>query len=199
MTEEQKTTYSVSEVAKIVTHALARVEKGGADETKQKVYHELQELAQLINGICHKLTSDKETLHSGKGDITKATVELDEVVKATEAATGQIMDSCEKIQNFAKDIDDPKAQSITDETLNIFEACSFQDITGQRVNKAVKALFDIETRIDKLLEILGQDGRFNISHDETEDTREGDERLKNGPQAAEQAMTQEDIDRLLAE
>ena len=37
----------------------------------------------------------------------------------------------------------------------IFEACSFQDITGQRINKVIKLLDSIDERVGKLNELFG--------------------------------------------
>ena len=198
MSPDNKGSYTVTEVTKIVAHALSKMQHDNVGQ-QQKVFDELQELGALISGICRDASGDQETIHSGKGDISKATAELDQVVTATEEATGQIMDSCEKIQDISSQIDNAKSQSIRDETMNIFEACSFQDITGQRIGNAVKALYEIEQRVDRLIEILSKDGRFKISHEEAADDRSDEEKLKNGPQMAEAAMTQDDIDRLLAE
>lgn len=195
---EDKASYSIKDVRRIVAAALSQV---GQNEqaTKEKLFNELQELASLINGVCHEFSGDKETIHSGKGDISKATEELAQVVSATEKASDIIMDSCEQIQDFATQSATPETDKILAETAKIFEACSFQDITGQRINNAVKSLLEIEQRIDRLIELLNKDGRFNVSHAESEDTREGDEALKNGPQMPDNAMTQEEIDRLLAD
>src|SRR3546814_13096527 len=40
---------------------------------------------------------------------------------------------------------------------SIFEACGFQDITGQRITKVVTALQKIETKVDALLNAFGDD------------------------------------------
>jgi len=79
--------------------------------------------------------------------------------------------------------------------MKIYEACSFQDITGQRVSKVIQTFNVIESKIDKLVSVLG----VKESGEEEEDERVGDERLLNGPQMADEAISQEDIDKLLAE
>ena len=127
--------------------------------------------------------------------IPGATDELDEIVKATSEATGTIMDCCDVIQDNAGKVEGEHGTAITDEVMKIYEACSFQDITGQRVSKVVKTFRDIEEKIDKLVSVLG----IRAAGGEEEDGRTEDEKLLNGPQMADQAISQDDIDKLLAE
>lgn len=196
--DNENTQYNLSEVNQIVHKTISKISTG-SDETKVKVHSELKDLVRLINTICHKMSDEQDEIHSGKGDISRATAELGEVVVATEKATGEIMDACEAIQGYASDIDEVKKTAILDETNKIFESCSFQDITGQRVSNAVKALYEIEKRIDSLIGILNQDGHFKVDDSESEDTRSEDEKLMNGPQMTGKEMSQEDIDKLLAD
>lgn len=196
--ESNKASFNMSEVTAIVNKALIKIGQERVHKQDQ-VYEELKSLIGLINGICHSIDVPSDTIHSGKGDISKATDELDQVVQATEKATGEIMDTCERIQELASAADPETSSKIMDETIKIFEACSFQDITGQRISNAVKALYEIECRIDKLIELLNIDGAYLVSDDAVEDNRDEESRLKNGPQMPDNAMSQEDIDKLLAD
>jgi chemotaxis protein CheZ len=81
--------------------------------------------------------------------------------------------------------------------MKIFEACSFQDITGQRISKVVGTLREIEGAVDKLLNLFGPGDADPLP--EMEDTRSEDEQLLNGPQLDGQGVSQDDIDKLLAE
>src|SRR3546814_20665853 len=49
------------------------------------------------------------------------------------------------------------AGPITDAVTRVYEACNFQDITGQRITKIVKALQHIETKVDALLNAFGEE------------------------------------------
>ena len=80
--------------------------------------------------------------------------------------------------------------------MNIYEACSFQDITGQRVSKVVKTFHTIEEKIDHLVSVLGIKAKRYIDED---DEHEGDDRFINGPALPPEAISQEDIDKLLVE
>ena len=82
-----------------------------------------------------------------------------------------------------------------DATTRIYEACSFQDITGQRINKVVGTLKTIEAKVVQIVATFGNGDR------ETLDEFAGvatDAALLNGPQHPAVAMDQSDIDKLLA-
>ena len=66
-----------------------------------------------------------------------ASVELNAVVDATEQATNQIMESSEALTAlpFA---DAQTTMQVNAHVTRIFEACSFQDITGQRIAKGTR-------------------------------------------------------------
>ena len=84
-------------------------------------------------------------------------------------------------------------------SVNTMQACTFQDITGQRVTKIVRSMQFVESRVDNMLEIWGRDEvqeMARVAADETEGPT-GDEALLNGPALdGEQAISQAEIDAL---
>jgi chemotaxis protein CheZ len=62
---------------------------------------------------------------------------------------------------------------------NVFQACAFQDITGQRVSKIVKSVIYVEERVQNLVDIWGKDELSKLKVKEIEET--ADERLLRGP------------------
>jgi chemotaxis protein CheZ len=83
--------------------------------------------------------------------IAEAIGQLFAVVEMTEAAANQIMDACDTLTARGGEIgaaaeDQIKAQ-IKQAVRTILEACGFQDLTGQRVAKAVKSLRLLDTRL----------------------------------------------------
>jgi chemotaxis protein CheZ len=81
-------------------------------------------------------------------------VELEAVVQATEAAATTILEAAEAIQAW---IDggsrDPDAiRSLASRVGAIFEACSFQDITGQRIRRAIQHLEQVEALLGRYLQ-----------------------------------------------
>jgi chemotaxis protein CheZ len=79
-------------------------------------------------------------------------LELEAVVQATEQAANQIMESAEAIGTWIEQAnDDPDAIAAITERLNaIFEACTFQDLTGQRIRRAIEHLQSVEQMLGGL-------------------------------------------------
>src|SRR5262249_33558106 len=84
--------------------------------------------------------------------------ELDAVVNGTERATQIILQAAEDIgrtlaklaATLSSEEDKALARDIRDSVMHIFEACSFQDLTGQRVGNVVTALAEVEQRVTRL-------------------------------------------------
>ena len=87
--------------------------------------------------------------------LSSASVELDAIVIATEKATNTIMEAAEQIEKIGDEVGGEIAERILDATTQIYEACGFQDITGQRITKVVNAMQEIETKIDDLIGVFG--------------------------------------------
>lgn len=138
-------------------------------------------------------------------DITKdhipgADRELQAIITATEDATNTIMECSEAILEIeANDLESYKA-AVSDNVMQIFEACSFQDITGQRVSKVVNVLEDIDDRVSRFATAFGT---TNSDVAVSERERERDERAKdqilNGPALEGEGVDQNDIDQMLTE
>lgn len=76
-------------------------------------------------------------------------LELEAVVQATEAAANRIMEAAEAIGDWLRDgKHDPAGMEAVGERVNaIFEACTFQDVTGQRIRRAIHHLQQVETML----------------------------------------------------
>ena len=155
---------------------------------------ELQNLMQLINqakiDVAAIRPDEIQTQH-----IPQATDELDAIVEATATATSTIMDACEQIETIGAQTGEGAQQALSDQVTKIYEACSFQDITGQRVTKVVKALKQIDDKIQQLIVAFGPMPTDKNNALTTAPT--GDAALLNGPQLSGQGMGQDDIDKLL--
>lgn len=132
--------------------------------------------------------------------IPKATDELDAVVEHTASATNEILDVCEGLEKLQTELPPAAAEKLGDAVTRIYEACSFQDITGQRITKVVSALKVIEARVAAVTARFGNVGEAPPPPEPeppAEPVTEG-RALANGPQLPTAAASQEDIDRLLA-
>ena len=80
-------------------------------------------------------------------------IELEAVVEATESAANRIMEAAETIGEWVRaGKSDPETMAAVSERLNtIFEACTFQDVTGQRVRRAIQHLRQVETMLTDLM------------------------------------------------
>ncbi len=195
MTESaQSKGYGRDQVVEIVNSVISKVERGaGVDRA---IYEQLQALKSIIDDARKELgtmrSADIQEKH-----IPTATDELDAIISATAEATGTIMDACEAIEEKAATTN--VGDEVNAEITKIYEACSFQDITGQRISKVVSTLRDIEDKVAKLLAVVGDSVPAMDISDEGEGEKDGDASLLNGPQLEGQGVSQDEIDRLLAE
>jgi chemotaxis protein CheZ len=132
--------------------------------------------------------------------LPKATDELDAIVRSTAEATNRIMDAAEIVSGVADKIDAEGSGKLMDAVTSIYEACSFQDITGQRITKVVNTLKVIESRIDQMIFSAGAAGEAAaiapISVEQPPHAL-SDSELLNGPALPGQGRSQEEIDALL--
>ena len=169
------------------------------------VHEEIELLAKYILDTKQEIFAI-QTNDKSEDVIMDASAHLDEVIKHTEEATNTIMDACDKVLAGAAGVGGEKEAQITEATNLIYDACAFQDITGQRIRKVIKLLENIEERINKLNSLLGSAPVF------AEDDAKGaakkdpskvvlpmnDKDLLNGPQLAGQGTNQSDVDALFA-
>ncbi|WP_193560414.1 hypothetical protein [Dankookia rubra] len=80
-------------------------------------------------------------------------IELEAVVQATEAAATTIMEAAEAIQDWIEGGAQDKAalRALSARVSSIFEACSFQDVTGQRIRRAIQHLQQVETMLQGII------------------------------------------------
>ena len=166
---------------------------------------EMREIYQAIEETKCQILTIKESGSEGQ-KMDRVAEELSLIVKGTEEATNNILQSAELIDNNASNLvaalkdgsQQALACEIQDHIVNIFESCNFQDLTGQRITRVVKTFCFIEKRIMKMMDIWGGPESFqNVTPDELE-TRNGDKSLLNGPslETEENVASQEDIDAL---
>ncbi len=80
-------------------------------------------------------------------------LELEAVVQATESAADTILEAAEAIQSWLDSgaQDAASIAALTARVNDIFQACSFQDLTGQRIRRAIKQLQQVETMLEGLM------------------------------------------------
>jgi chemotaxis protein CheZ len=174
-------------------------------------------------GEIHKLKGDLDLIQAAIEDTKRAiatlhgtgfrgretrhvTDQLDAVAGVTESATEHILGAAEHIDRRANTLsalvpNEPEqklAADILERVVEIFEACNFQDITGQRITKVVATLKFIEDHIVNMMEIWGGiDALRNFTPAAMAQPR-GGARLLNGPKLDAETghASQDDIDAL---
>lgn len=160
------------------------------------LYHYIQRVRQEISAISDPIQQEHH--------FDSMAEQLDAIVDATEQATNTIMDKVEEnaalLNQFRAGLDKdmPGIESLDQMQANtsaIFETCSFQDITGQRINKVVKSLQYVEERVTAIVEIWN-DEELEAIEPIANGNKSEDERLLNGPQLKGRGMDQSAIDAL---
>ena len=141
--------------------------------------------------------SSNDEMDVDNTNISNATDHLSAVVEATENATNEIMDKAEEISNIVDAANDENtAEQVNDKVAKIYEACNFQDLTGQRINKVIAMVEHIEEKINNLVGIFGESEMDSEMMMKMQERLQKSDPLMAGPQLSSEAPTQDDIDKL---
>jgi chemotaxis protein CheZ len=197
----------------MLLEAIGRIERAVLRPTPRQavpsnVFAELVDMSEAIARTRREIAQIKPP-HQFDKQLISATMELDHIVEATEKATSDILQAAEEIQEVAwilreRGVEIDFCDKIDQRTTDIYTACSFQDIAGQRTEKVVKALRFIEQRINAMIEIWGVDDiAFKVDDIAAkmqafaEVAVRGNDPLLHGPQARGDGLKQDDVDRVL--
>jgi len=175
---------------------------GGLDK---KLQSEVLNLIQYIQ----RLRSEIAGIAQGKDDSTafdSMSDRLDAIVESTAQATDKILgamevvDGCvEKLRAHPEPAEiDELCDAIDEKSMAAVEACSFQDLTGQRINKIVGSMKCVEERVTAMADLCGRD-EVQALADEWDLPEQLDDGVAlEGPQSAGEGISQDDIDQLFA-
>eukprot|EP00752_Nemacystus_decipiens_P019422 g17478.t1 len=212
-----------------VLTALDRLEKRiGQQEADPKettsvalLSHDLIDLAGAISQV-KKEVAELGGQGNDPDHFNTATVELEAIVEQTESATSEILEAAEKIQEVIwllreEGANETQCDIIESKIIEVYTACSFQDLTGQRSNKVVQLVGYVERRIASMMSILGLSDEAGdlapptrsademvsgsapgLTPRQREDERP-DADLLNGPAMAGEGNEQGDVDALFDE
>ena len=185
-----------------------------ADELREeigeaaKLKRELDAIYEAIADTKNEIAALHEKASVDRDERGRVTLELDAIVSGTEGATEQILSAAEVIdQNTATLMpmlpteQEGLASDIHEQVVSIFEACNFQDLTGQRISKVVNTLAFVEDRIIRMIDIWGGIESFKeISQRMAIEKQQSDQDLLHGPALDVEVgtVTQDDIDALFA-
>lgn len=188
---------SVTETIESIQHQMRLMEKFIArrfDEISMEINATAQQVDMAEDGIVKRFSEVLEILsaisYSGAGNSAANTgVELEAVIEDTEEAANTILDAADRISTY---LDEDKnwehmdqsqvREKIRTDIQEILMACTFQDLTGQRIRNTLNNLHEIESRLSTTFERLG----IEVKIDEKEVAKK-----------VERASNQEEIDALL--
>jgi len=205
---------SMAEVRSLI-RSIKDLFEGNFEEIDLNLYGELGDLAKYINSAKKELQSfQPQTLSEEK--LPEASDQLAAIVTTTEEATKKIMDACddmgnvhERVRERLLSIDpplDPDVMASIEDSLmeagtssvEIYEACTFQDLTGQRIQKIVATLKEVERQVLRMIIVFGLNGQTSQNLDEeVKKELESEAALLNGPQLPGQSLDQDSIDDIL--
>ena len=165
---------------------------------------EIAQMVRMIGRAKLEIASIKHPMAEEDDRMKLAASELDAIVVATEASTQDILAASEQMETLVRQItglhpDDDEITALGDQIANeiikIFEACNFQDITGQRINKVVKTIRFIEKKILAMIDIWGAEAFIDLPV-ASDPSASGVDSLMNGQQLQNQGITQDEINAL---
>lgn len=139
------------------------------------LYGELGELARYINMTFKKLQTLEPNIKLSSEKIPLAASQLSDITRATEEATNRIMELTEKVLDnhdlISSGIERVKCSNRLDKSnigeldklvsnnkeslIEIITCLSFQDLTGQKINKIMEMMREVESRILELIVTFG--------------------------------------------
>ncbi|HZS63472.1 MAG TPA: protein phosphatase CheZ [Xanthobacteraceae bacterium] len=171
-----------------------RMELGAIHDAVQRTKQEIAAI--LVNGFAN-------------AEMGRVSNELKAVIGGSESATHRILEAGEEIEEAAKTLaaalrnvqDQDLARDILDQVTRIFEACNFQDLTGQRISKVSATINYIEERLHRLSAIWGGVDQLGDLVPAARGERAQNRHLCNGPKLEGDLgdyVSQKEIDALFA-
>lgn len=167
-----------------------------SDESSERIKKLTQECVDIVRTILIARREMSKLHDPSLRDVhlPRATEEIGAILSLTESATNDIMLAAEDM--MAADFSDPdRAQElVNDSCMRIFEACSFQDITGQRISNVLKTLQLVEAKVEQIETAWSNTSALRAE----QQPATGDAALLNGPALEGEGIAQDDIDQLFA-
>jgi chemotaxis protein CheZ len=168
----------------------------------ERIQTEISDIAGRIRATKAEMAALRHPL-AEEDRFRAASQELSEVVRQTEGATHQIMSAAEEIEDIVGQLKASaesahareKVGEITDVLVRIYEACNFQDLTGQRITKVVTALSFIEERVEAMMSVWNKKEFETMPLPPSTTKKDGDLDL-HGPASSSETISQDDIDKL---
>jgi len=167
----------------------------------QQLQQAAESLVGIISGIKSQQNSDAAFL-AHQQFIALANNELSDIRNEMLMAVNKVLDGADALSEALENLPEADQGKANENVGAIYEACSFQDITGQRIQNLLKAVSEIEEAMaGSLLNAGNGTGQASAPAPQTNaepatPAPVTDEDLLNGPAHSAEAPSQDDIDKL---
>ena len=197
-----------SEVMRAIDDLGAKLDRFLTMDAKQidHIQVEIADISGRIKATKVEMAAIRHPL-AGEDKFQQASQELNAVVNATEAATNTIMACAEELEEVVHELKSSlpegyhadRVNDMNDVIVRIYEACNFQDLTGQRITKVVRALSFIEERVEAMMSHWNK-REFEAMPLPPSVTKKDEELELHGPAEEQEVgnISQADIDALFA-
>lgn len=187
--EQNNGVIDTNNIDEIIKQFLELIGSHLTNAQEQEVYHQIEmiqakfiSLKRDISNISLEILDDNF--------IPDITMDLRSVILQTEKSVTNILDIADEISALCSKVTDTSIRNeLMIKSTRILELCNFQDLTGQRIQKIVHHLTEIESVIYKMLHALRPESNLRSVSSSTTS-------LLNGPQKEENSPSQSDIDDL---
>ncbi len=170
LTPEQEDVYKTADTVNTQLGVLEKFIARRFDEISMEINASAMQADMAEEGVSKRFSEILEVIgainYSGDGSTAANTgVELQAVISETEKAANNILDAADNIVEYVSDDKDWDDKAVRDEMRSLIKssiqeilmACSFQDLTGQRIRNTLDNLHDIEEKLNDSFEKLGID------------------------------------------
>ena len=168
LTPEQEEVYKTADTVNTQLNVLETFIARRFDELSMEINASAMQADMAEEGIAKRFSEILEVIgainYSGDGSTAANTgVELEAVINETEKAANSILDAADRIVEHISDnkdwsdaaIRDEMRTNIQNDIQEILMACTFQDLTGQRIRNTLDNLHNIEEKLNTTFEKLG--------------------------------------------
>lgn len=187
---------------------------------ESELYQQVSQLSQNLHQTLDSLQEDAPILMHTKHDLPDVTERLQYVINETQKASEATLSSTENVLSLLEQVKHQVNKKVDDggistartlsiieqacsELTNIMMAQSFQDLTGQVLNRVIYIMTDLERSLKSLIERSKFDLKTLPERAQTDEQRREDETRGVGPNVTTKSKqdtvaSQEDIDDLLS-
>ncbi len=171
LTKDQEEVYRTVDIVNKQLQTLEDFISRRFDELSMEINATSQQFDMAEDVITKRFSEILEILgaigYSGRSGGTSANtgVELEAVIEDTENAANNILDAADRIAEYVSDeknwedneTRNEMRERIKNDVQEILMACTFQDLTGQRIRNTLNNLHSIEERLSSTFQRLGID------------------------------------------